>query len=191
CFASGSPRSSAVRARNAKHTPRTHGFSAPRSRASASSWAAADASRSPRAHSTTASAFSANASPNVPPVVRARATPSSAAVLAGDDDHGTADHRREQRERIVETDTGDSYGRIEVEAGREHAQPCEESTLVVVQEVETPVDGSTQRLLPCHGFSPSLDEELETVLQAGVDCSRREHVGARRGELDRQWEAVE
>ena len=63
--------------------------------------------------------------------------------------------------------------------------------MVVVEQVVTPLDRRPQRLLADVGGRADLVQEGETVVQAGEDGGRRQHLDPGCGELDRQREPVE
>jgi hypothetical protein len=54
-----------------------------------------------------------------------------------------------------------------------------------------PVDRFAQRPVPRHGRPAGGDEQLEGVVEPGCDLLGREHAHPRRGQLDRQRNAVE
>ena len=62
---------------------------------------------------------------------------------------------------------------------------------VVGQQVPAPVDQRLERLLARHRGPAAAGEEPEAVVQPLGDVSARQHVDPRRGELDRERDAVE
>ena len=62
---------------------------------------------------------------------------------------------------------------------------------VIRQQLEAPVDGGAERLLPLGGVDAAFHEELESVRQPGANGRRAEQVRASGRQLDRQRQAIE
>ena len=87
--------------------------------------------------------------------------------------------------------SGDPGGGVEAEPSSEHAEPVEELPVVIVEQVVAPLNRRPQRLLADVGGRADLVQEGETVVQAGEDGGRRQHLDPGCGEFDRQREPVE
>ena len=80
---------------------------------------------------------------------------------------------------------------LQREAACEDGQLAEQTPRVRVEQRVTPADGLAQGVVTRRAIAFAGREQLERVLEAGLHCVRRQHVGARGGELDRQWQAFE
>ena len=80
---------------------------------------------------------------------------------------------------------------VERAAAREDGEAAEERPLVVVEELEAPADRVAQRSMPGRRIARPRGEKLERVLQPGEHRRRGQQLGPRRGELDRERQAVE
>jgi hypothetical protein len=76
------------------------------------------------------------------------------------------------------------------EPAGEHRQPGEHPPLLLGQQVITPADRGLQRLVPRAGPRPPPGQQPELIGQAGRDLLRRQHAHPRRGQLDRQRQAI-
>ena len=97
----------------------------------------------------------------------------------------------ERLEAVERVGAAHGFGGVEREAAREHAEAREERLRVGVQQVVAPADRRPQRLLALRRVARAGAEEVEPAAQAVEDLRRRQDLDARRGELDRQWQAVE
>ncbi len=104
-------------------------------------------------------------------------------------EHVVVDQRREAgQETLV---TADGLGGGERAAAGEDGEAREECLLVRAEQVVAPVDRRAERLL-ARGHVPwAAGEEVEALLEPGEQRLRREQLGARGRELDRERESVE
>ena len=111
--------------------------------------------------------------------------------FALDAEHRLVVQRRQQREhRVLVVSCGDMDGGGERTAACEHREPAKQLLLRRREMVVAPVHRRLQRLVPGQGAAAP-GEEAEAVVEPGPDLVDREHGDARRGELDRQRDAVE
>ena len=94
----------------------------------------------------------------------------------------------EARQRLA---AADRFRRGEIEAVDEDAEPVEHDLLVLLEQLVRPVDQRAQRLLPLLVDARSSGEKLVAVLEAGVDVGDGQRAHARRGELERERNALE
>ena len=116
------------------------------------------------------------------------------AVLLLDDDQVAGHQMVEEVEHVegIEGVAGrDGLGRLERPSATEDSEAAEERAFVLGQELVAPVDGGAQRLLAGHRRAIAAGEETELIAEAVEDLGRREHVDARRRQLDGQRYAVE
>ena len=85
----------------------------------------------------------------------------------------------------------DRLGIVNGEPAGEHAQASEEHLLRRRQQVVTPVDGRSERLLTRQRRATSSGQQREPVGQPIEDLLGGEDSGSNRGKLDRQRQAVE
>ena len=82
----------------------------------------------------------------------------------------------------------DRLGRVECPSARKHRKTGEQGLLPWCQQVAAPTDGCLQRSLAGRQISQLRSVRL---LQPSQQRIGPEHRGARRGELDREWHAVQ
>ena len=87
--------------------------------------------------------------------------------------------------------TGDRDRRIEQEFSREDAEVPQGPGFLLRKQVIAPVEGRAQRPVARERRSPAPGEELEPVIQERDDFRRAQHHRVRRGELDRERDAVQ
>ena len=85
----------------------------------------------------------------------------------------------------------DVFGRLEARPAGEGGQPPEDDPLRLGQQVVAPVDRGAQRLVTSGRGPAAARQEPEPVVEAGRDLLDRERPHPRRGELDRERDAVE
>ena len=110
------------------------------------------------------------------------------------DHHGLLDETAEgldRREGVEGLEAADDPDRSQIEPAAEHRQPGEEHPAVRVEQVVRPLDRRPQRPVALHPGPPTGGEEPETVVEQGRDVGRGEALHPRRGQLDRQRNAVE
>ena len=76
-------------------------------------------------------------------------------------------------------------------AAQEDGEAPEERPFVIGQQLVAPVDRSAQRLLPLRAIAAAAGEKIQPVAQARQHRLGSEDVDPRRGQLDRQGEAVQ
>ena len=112
------------------------------------------------------------------------------AVVAFDEHHERLlDQRLQQVEHVragERLDAAHRFGRGEIEAADEHAEPVEHDLLFGREQLIRPVDEGAQGLLPLLQDARAAGQQLVAVLQAGIDVGDGERADARRGELERQ-----
>ena len=86
---------------------------------------------------------------------------------------------------------GDRDHRIEQEISGKYAELPQDPRFGLRKQVVAPVERRAQRLLPRQRRSPAGRQEFEPVVQKCRDLRRTEHHRARRGELDRERNAVQ
>ena len=102
------------------------------------------------------------------------------------------DQRLQQVEHVLAGDrlhATHHFGRGEIEAANEHAEPVEHDLLFGRKQLVRPVDQRAQGLLPFLQDARAAGQQLVAVLQAGIDVGDGERADARGGELDRQRES--
>ena len=78
-----------------------------------------------------------------------------------------------------------------IEAGREHAESCEQRLARLVEEVEAPGDRAIERDVTfAASRSPTL-RHVETIVEVAEQFVETEVSKLRRGEFDREWETIE
>jgi hypothetical protein len=107
--------------------------------------------------------------------------------LAAPAQQAVIDERREGIEHIA----ANRLRSIEREAAGEHRQPRKERARVVVEEVHAPLDRRAQRALTLGDVARAARQQRESLLEPRENRGRREDRRLRRGELDRQRQAVE
>ena len=85
----------------------------------------------------------------------------------------------------------DGLDRFEVAAAGEDRQPIEQQPPALVEQVVAPGNRAPKRLLAGRQVARARRQDVELVLEAGQDRVRRQELGPRRGELDREGHAVE
>ena len=92
---------------------------------------------------------------------------------------------------VVEVSAAHVLDRLERAAPDEDGEAAKERLLVVVEELEAPADRVAQRSMPGGRIPRARGEQLEAVLQPGEHRRRGQHLDPRRGQLDRERQAVE
>ena len=82
-------------------------------------------------------------------------------------------------------------GRRQRGTAREDGEPPREHLLGVVEQVPAPLHHRAQRLVSRLGGAVAAGQQPEPVVQPGGDLRQRQCAQPRRGQLDRQWQAVE
>jgi hypothetical protein len=85
----------------------------------------------------------------------------------------------------------DGFGRLEREATHEHGKAPEQSLLGSREQLVTPANGSTERLMPFGQIARTTLEQIEPPTQSGEQCLRREEPDPRRRQLERERQAIE
>ena len=104
------------------------------------------------------------------------------------------DQRLQQIEHVLAGErlhAAHHFGRGEIEAANEHAEPVEHDLLFGREQLVRPVDQRAQGLLPFLQHARAAGQQLVAVLQAGIDVGDGERADARGGELDRQRDAFQ
>jgi hypothetical protein len=95
------------------------------------------------------------------------------AVIAVRDDERAFDHRGHEFQRVgTKTLTSNRRCRVEGEPPGEGAQASKEDPLIVVEQVDAPLDGRAKRLLPTLASRPDSAEQREPVVEALEDRVR-------------------
>lgn len=111
-----------------------------------------------------------------------------------DDDHGLVHQPAEQVEHILRrkpVTSADILGRLKLEPPGESGHAAEEHPLGLGQQVVPPVERGTECLVVWQAGPRPSGEQPEPVFEPGGDLLDRQHLGPRRGQLDRQREAIE
>ena len=125
-----------------------------------------------------------------------------AAELADGLEHPVADAARrladaqqrlvdEPLDRVERAVAEHRVGRLEREPVVEQREPAQRAPLGLVEQVPRPVDHGEQRLVAVGRAAVAAAQQREAVLEAPVDLLDRHRADLRRGELDRQRQAVE
>ena len=85
----------------------------------------------------------------------------------------------------------DRLNRCQRDATLEDGQAGQQPLLLLGQQRVAPVERGAQRLLACRQIARAAGEEGQATVQARQERRQGEELGARRGELDRQRQAVE
>ena len=88
-------------------------------------------------------------------------------------------------------DTADGFGRRKRAPACEHAELREEPLRIGVEQVVAPVERQAEGPLVPRRVAAPAGEELEAISEPGEERHRRKQLGSRRGELDRERQAVE
>ena len=94
--------------------------------------------------------------------------------------------RRQAVERIDPRIGHDGGSRGFGEAAGEDAKATEEDALLRTQQIETPLEGGAQGLVPLRHITLAADKERKWLVQSGQHGLRREHAHARGSEFDGQ-----
>ena len=97
----------------------------------------------------------------------------------------------DQRREAIELGAADRLGRLERGATREDGERRKVAALQRAQEIRAPLEGRAKRLLPSRQVSRPDPQHRESSLQTLAEARRRQHPGARGGELDGEREPVE
>ena len=97
----------------------------------------------------------------------------------------------EDRERRIAPEARHRLRRIERPAAGEHRQSPEEGLLRRIEQIMTPGDRPSQRLLSLREVPATSGEEREPAVETRQDRFRREESHARRRQLDGEREAVQ
>ena len=79
----------------------------------------------------------------------------------------------------------------EIAAANEDREPGKEASAGVIKEVVAPGDGAAQRSLSLGKVARRGGEELQAVLQSFQDGVGCQYLDTRRGQRDREWEALQ
>ena len=85
----------------------------------------------------------------------------------------------------------DRLGGLQCPATGKDGETTEQDSLRLGQQVKAPVDGCPQRLLAGQRRPVAAGQQPKAVVQAGGDLLDRQHVHPRRGQFNRQRDAVE
>ena len=88
-------------------------------------------------------------------------------------------------------DIADCVYRFQGAASDKHGEPPEQFLLVGGEQVMAPIDRPAQRLLPCRQVARPAHEKAQPMAELREHALRRQHPHPRRGEFDRQRQAVE
>ena len=83
------------------------------------------------------------------------------------------------------------FGCLDRPASRKDGHLIEQRPLVRAEQIVTPSDRVAQRLLPRWRVARSAGQQRQWLLQTGQQRSGRKRLASRRGQLDRQWEAIQ
>ena len=78
-----------------------------------------------------------------------------------------------------------------IAAANEDREPGKEASAGVIEEVVAPGDGAAQRSLSLGKVARRGGEDLQAVPQSFQDGVGCQHLDARRGQLDREWQALQ
>ena len=104
---------------------------------------------------------------------------------------GTDEALVDERAEGVEISAAHLLDRLERASPDEDGQAAEQRPLVVVEELDAPADRVAQRSMPGGRIARPRGEELEAVLQTSEHRRRGQQLDPRRGQLDRERQAVE
>ena len=107
--------------------------------------------------------------------------------LAAPAQQAVIDERRERFEHFA----ANRFCRVEREPAGERRQPRKEQARVGVEEFHAPLDRRAQRALTLGDVTRAARQQRESLLEPRENRGRREDRRLRRGELDRQRQAVE
>ena len=108
--------------------------------------------------------------------------------------HRLIDQLRDARQHVPGIQTvpsAHSLGSVQIEFAGKHRAAGPELALGLRAQVEAPLDGGLQCLVPGRTVPLPAREQLEAVLQPVKDLLSREHTQPDRGQLDRQRNAVQ
>ena len=97
----------------------------------------------------------------------------------------------EQRAERVDFGAADGLGRLERAAAREHREAREQLLLALVEQVVAPGDRRAKGSLALGGVARTAGQQRQPLLEPFEQRRRRQHLHARRGQLDRQRQPVE
>ena len=84
----------------------------------------------------------------------------------------------------------DGRRRLEGEATGEDREATEEHLLLGREQVVTPGDGVPHRALPFRDITSAAGQQRQPLLEPAKECGWRQHLDPRRGEFDREGQAV-
>ncbi|HET7035608.1 MAG TPA: hypothetical protein VFI42_08010, partial [Thermomicrobiaceae bacterium] len=106
-------------------------------------------------------------------------------------DHQALIDQRGQPIQNVEPVTGDRLGRFQLPAAGEDCQAPEKPLLLWHEQIQAPLDGGAQRLLPPREVAGAAGQKWQSTLQPLQERHRREELDARCRQFDREWDAIQ
>jgi hypothetical protein len=97
----------------------------------------------------------------------------------------------DKRSNHVEVGVAHGLRSWERPAADEDWQPGEEVAFAGVEEAVAPLDRRTQGLLPARPVAGAAGQEVQALIEPSEEFARRQHLHARRRELEREGETVE